>query len=1727
MFFDRNLRSDENLYLNLQELREGEYQSVGNNILSGSTSPFERVGRRWRYRYNRDRNRIGNGRYRIEIGGYDQSTNSPTCLIVPIPGGFPITLPDPVDFTVEKNNDQLCHGTNTGSIEITDVSGGSGTYSYSLDNGNSWSTTFQRRDLPLSINSLSPNRYQVQVRDSNNCLARESDNIRVKTISISIDRAIQVAHTVGSISLPSSNTGVDGIINIESIRGGVPFTDRLIPYYRYQVLIDGEESNIQTYTDVATNNGYQISRLPVGSHIVRYTDANNCITDVALPEIVNPVAITDVTITEQIACFGGVARVEVTATGGASGTYDYALWNGTPILESDWQSSRIFLLNASRVSGYRFVARDRIVTNFISSESTPALTIDQPTQIRIRTLAIDHNTVFNGSEGAISIGVDGGNSTRYTINWERNGELISNTGIAISNLLAGRYVAIVLDGSNCEMRSDEIIVNQPDELLVSVVVATPIACYGGVGTLSAEVTGGLPIGGRYQYQWFRDDIQIDSETSSTLSDVIQGNYSVRVADRFTSNTASVTFTQPDVLNLSIVRGDNISCYNQNNGRIILDPQGGTRPYSFSIDDRRTYISEADLTDFTLENLASGDYEVWLRDANDCEITTPQSITLIQPEEIVINPVAVSPATTIGGTNGSFVIEVTGGTGEYRYSWTKDDDDTFTRTTKDIDNLSVGAYTVVITDANDCSQNRTFQVVEPDPMVVNIEIVHPILCYGDSLGRLQAIVMGGFPIESTPSDFEYRWYRIEDATSTLIDIDISQDSIDNLPSGQYRVVTTDITGVSSEATIELGEPDDLVVTLSSSPTQILCNGEDTGAIDITVVGGPVDEDTGAYLPYRFRWTKVEDPDFLATTEDLENITAGTYEVVVIDDNSCTTTLGSPVVIEQPDAGLEIYEVNPVNLTGFKTGNGSISVEVRGGTIPYTYSWINSEDVTYSASTQDIEDLSIGIYTLEVKDANNCVTAITQEITEPNQLIVEIIPISEEEGIQCFGEETQTPLTTTTRGGIGSYTYEWFEQENPTEVIFTTPTTTRVRAGVYRVVVTDENGNTDDYVYEVTEPEELSITESVNNLMCRGEANGNIDIMVSGGVEPYSYRWSNGAITEDISSLRAGNYAVVVTDANHCQLQREITITQPPALFVDGPIERVLPSSDSTRDGSITVTIGGGSLPYTYAWRNLSGELQSSTTNVLNNVGNEVYSLTITDDNGCVLLIDNVDLFETPVLQVDIQEVNVISCFGSSSGSLSAIVEGGQPFSGTKQYNYQWFDADDNTLIGLDQFLLEDIPGGNYYVMVSDALGTEITSDVFVLTQPDVLRLSFEADYVNCGDGDDWAITPQISGGTAPFTYQWNDGSTTEGLENVTAGTYSVEVTDIRGCSVMEQITIDIPDPLTITESLTLPTCYNGCDGIIDITIQGGVAPYTYQWSNSATQEDLTGVCAGTYTVIVTDAKGCQTRRDITLGNPDELIIDLGEDVTLCFEQTIVLNATINDPNARYQWTSTNGLTSNQPAIEVSEAGIYDVLIIDSKGCEASDSIFVDTTSEVISANFIASTQVFAGERFVIVDNSDPLPDAINWIFPDEAEVIYEDDNYAELTFEAPGEYEIILQTQKGLCTKETAKTVIVVEKEIEGEEGEEINSNIQNTIDYLVYPNPTPTGRFTVNVNLSKPQPINLKVFNMINNTVIDSRRGEGNGEYIFEYDMSILQSGVYFLLLETSSASQVRKILIQ
>ncbi len=1592
-------------------------------------------------------------------------------------------------------------GSDTGVIEVASINGGtpSGSFGYRYTvyrNGISYSRYRNQTSRGnIILRDLMAGTYTIRYSDANGC---------VRTLPLAVLRDPRPISFDIETTSASCNRIDNGSIRVTNIRGTAgPYT---FTWYQNGSVLARETTSSLTR---GTGTGFSVEVTSASG----YGRRNNLSIGV-LPAI----QIANVNVSTLL-CYNSTATATITARGG-SGNYEYGIWNGNATV---WQGSNRISVSYSS-TGYRFAVRD-VAARACVSEPSAVYNLDRPDELYIRSNNVTNNTVFGGNTGRINIEVAGGTGS-YRYQWTKeNNVAFNSTNQNISNLEAGQYTVRVFDDNNCSIE-ERFEVTEPERLGATINITTAIPCSGRTGALSAVARGGLlDLNGQYRYQWFVMENgvfrPIDGETAATIGNLPLGTYQVQVWDDYTNTVIAQTLTEPDLLALSLSK-TGISCFSGDDGTIALSPRGGTAPYFYSLDGN-SFSPIAGLINNTITGLTRQTYNVWLRDDNGCEIANPVGIALEQPEAISVELVNNQPATTVGGTNGALDISVSLGVSPYTYSWSLVGNSSFTATTEDISGLSTGIYTVTVTDSNNCSVQSNFEVLEPGPLEINFENYLPILCYGDEDIELTVEVEGGYPINATLEDFEFRWYRIEGSTAHLMASGNGLVKMPDLGAGLYRVEIEDIEGTTAETSIELKQPDELIVTLDGDPTQVLCHGESTGAVNIMVTGGPVDPDTGELLPYTYRWSKVEDSEYVAITEDLRDISTGTYEVVVVDDNLCTASLPEVVVITEPVASLEIINVQATNLSGYQTANGSISLEVTGGTEPYTYSWINRNDVVYSSDIEDINDLSIGVYELLVTDANGCTESLVQTITEPEELLINIAPLTDAEGIQCYDEETVMPLTTNGRGGVGLYTYQWFEENNLAVIISTESDSGLVGEGVYIVVVTDENGNLASDMYEVTQPDKLSLLEDVTHLLCYNGTDGRIDITVLGGVPPYEYSWSNGEQTEDISDLRTGTYAIVVTDANFCEVRAEIEVEQPTRLFVD--IDRQYPSSSTIRDGRVIAEVRGGVSPYQYQWYDGAGILLPFTTDRLNNIGPEKYALTITDANGCQVIITDIDLFEPPALEVVIERQSVISCQGNTeTGSIVAIVEGGVPFSSRLEYEYRWYNATNNQPLGTNSPVLSRVGAGIYYVSIIDAIGSTVQSELFELEEPDRLVVRFETDYVNCGDEEDWTISALVDGGTPPYRYQWNTGVGSPQLEGIFAGTYSVSITDSRGCITEGEVTVTVPEQLSLTYSTTIPVCYGGCSGGIVLDVIGGVPPYNYVWNTGMTEKDLSNICAGDYEVIITDSKGCQITQQITINNPEQLIVNLGEDITLCVDQTTVLDASIRDAGATYQWSATNGFTSNSPIIDVSDPGIYDVLVISSEGCEATGSIFIESSNDVIEAEFVASTQVFVGEKFVVVNISDPIADQVEWIFPEQAQVSFEDNNYAEFTIDTPGEYEISMFIERGLCTDIRTKSVVVVEREYDEEVETGKGQGVVSKFEFRLYPNPTSDGRFSVDVTLKEVLPISIKVFDMVNNHQVVYDSQQGSDHYVREYDLSGLPTGMYFVLLETQGQSQVRKL---
>src|SRR5690606_6351161 len=280
-------------------------------------------------------------------------------------------------------------------------------------------------------------------------------------------------------------------------------------------------------------------------------------------------------------------------------------------------------------------------------------------------------------------------------------------------------------------------------------------------------------------------------------------------------------------------------------------------------------------------------------------------------------------------------------------------------------------------------------------------------------------------------------------------------------------------------------------------------------------------------------------------------------------------------------------------------------------------------------------------------------------------------------------------------------------------------------------------------------------------------------------------------------------------------------------------------------------------------------------------------------------------------------------------------------------------------------------------------------------------------------------------------------------------------DANGCSVSQTYSVTEPDIVEAT--LINPTCAGLCDASLSIAILERPGNYTYTWNTGSTSGTLTGVCAGTYTVLIGGFGDRILERTYEIIDPAPLVVDLGEDRVLCQGQTHSVNAAIADAGALYQWTSDTGFSSASPQVELTQPGTYSLTVTSSLGCIGTDAITISRTTAVIGAEFAVSSQVFTGESVVLVDLSNPTPDVIEWILPEGAEVVTSERGYAEVVFNQAGEYVFGMYTELGECQAYQEKRVVVIDREefTEGEEGE-VSENDKNSFieNYVVYPNPS-------------------------------------------------------------------------
>ena len=1009
-----------------------------------------------------------------------------------------------------------------------------------------------------------------------------------------------------------------------------------------------------------------------------------------------------------------------------------------------------------------------------------------------------------------------------------------------------------------------VTITEPDEMAISGFI-TQAQCGGADGSIDLSVSGDYS---PFTYSWS------SGQTTEDLTAIGAGTYTVTVADA-NGCSDSATFNLNNISSINITSNvTSVTCSGGLNGAIDVTTSGGTSPYTFAWNSGETTED--------IGAIGAGLYTLTISDASGCQFSEDIDVTTLPGMNIALNG---STNEVCSFDNGSIDVSVTGGSGSYGYSWDNG------ASTEDLANIGSGTYTLTVTDANGCSENSAFSIINDVSncsaycyLNITTNQVSDESC-GDGTGAIDITVVDAM------SPYVVSWDNGE-----------TTDDISNLSAGTYTVTVLDANQCELIESFTVGNNAGTLEVSSNSVSNENCGNSD-GTIDIFTSGG-----TG---PYTYVWSNA------ATTEDITGLAAGTYDVTINDNAGCTIneilTVGNNVGAMSESAGV----LNEI----CGNGGGTINLTVTGGVTPYSYSWSNG------STNEDQTLLSAGTYSVTITDGVGCtLNSIDYTVTNsPTDLTILSIDITNENCNDGAGA-----IDINVINGTLPYTYAWSNSD-------VTEDLSGLTAGVYSCVIVDNNGcqveTGDQTVFN--QGGSLSVsTISVTDEVC-GDATGQIDVDVTGGTAPYSFSWDNGETTEDIIGLATGTYMITVTDATGCSTSHTESIQD----VSPGFSITVTSTSDEVcgdGSGSIDLTTTGGANPISYAWNN--GETTEDVSSL--NAGN--YNVVVTDNNGCELNASAT--VEGEGISVGSDNISDEIC-GNASGAIDISFSGGvNPFA------FAWSTGE----------ITEDVSGlsaGTHSVTITGAGGCSYSDSYTVGNNTSGFAItSTTVVDENCGDGNG-SIDVSSTGGVLPFLYNWDNGSMTEDLSGLSAGTYVLNIEDANGCSVGTSGTV-VNDAAGFAASINIitdETC-GDASGAIDIDVTGGSFPYTFAWDSGETTEDISGVSGGTYEVTITDNNSCSIVLQGTVNNITGTLAvanDIIGDAS-CTSLNGYIDLTISGGSTPYTFAWDSGQSTED--IAGMPPGTYSCVITDNSGCLVNYSGTINSNGGLVTTNVAITDEI---------------------------------------------------------------------------------------------------------------------------------------------------------------------------
>ena len=1060
------------------------------------------------------------------------------------------------------------------------------------------------------------------------------------------------------------------------------------------------------------------------------------------------------------------------------------------------------------------------------------------------------------------------------------------------------------------------MISEPSAIVISNLVKTDVSsCALSDGTITITAAGGT---GSLQYSIDNGGSWVAGNVFTSLA---AGNYNVKVKD---ANSCIVTYASnpviistPAAVVINTVTHTNISCNGGANGSITVTASAGTPPYRYSKDGGSTYFNNGG----SFTGLIAGTYNITVRDSIGC-ITAYASnpIVLTQPSALSLN-ITKTDVLCNGGSNGSAVAHVTGGSLPYTFAWRPS-----SVTDSILSAQTAGRDTVKVTDGNGCIIEGNVNIIEPSALVISSVTPTNISCFGGNNGQISIVAAGGNGALSYSINNGSTWFA-------------GSGSFSALTAGTYNVQVKDANNcitVYASNPVVLSEPPTAVSITNVASTDVSCISGNNGTITITATGG-----TGT-LQYSIN----NGGSWQSGSGIFTGLTASSYNVRVKDANNCEIAYASnPVVINQPASAVSITNVVSSNVSCNGLSDGSITVTATGGTGALQYS--NDNGSNWQAGNT-FTALNAGSYNIRVKDANNCELAYTSNpvsIVNPSAVVISNVATVDE---VCFGGNTGS-ITITAAGGTGSLQYSIDNGSNwQASNIFTGLT-----ANNYVVKVKDNNACTTAYASNpvaINQPAAgVTITTvAPTNNSCFGGSTGSISISATGGTGTLEYSINNGStwqLGSSFTGLIAGNYNVVVKDASGCQANyvgNPVVISAPAVISITG-ITSDQPNCNGGADGSLTITATGGTGTLEYS---IDNGTNWQTSNIFTGLSAASFTILVKDANSCqIAYASNPLVLGQPaaVAISNVAQTNVL-CFGNSTGSITITANGGA--------TALLYSINGGTSFQTSN-VFNGLAANSYNVVVKDSNNCSLTytSNPVVISQP-VAAISISnlvSTNVNCFGGNDGSITITATGGTGTYQYSINNGSTWQATASYTtliAGSYTVMVKDANNCSIAytsNPVVITQPAAALAVSSVTSTNvlCQGNSDATITITATGGTSNYQYSIDNGSNYQasnTFTGLGTGSYTIKVKDAHNCTvtyTSNPVVITEPSSTVSisnAVGTNLSCSGGLTGIITVTATGGTGALQYSADNGATwTSSNVITGLAAGSHNIRVRDANLC----------------------------------------------------------------------------------------------------------------------------------------------------------------------------------------------------